>query len=31
MNPESLVQENVQLVSLPEVCLQVQTMADDPD
>ncbi len=28
--PESLVRDNVQLVSLPEVCMQVQSMADDP-
>ncbi len=29
--PESLVRDNIQLVSLPEVCMQVQTMADNPN
>lgn len=31
ITPENLVRNNIQLVSLPEVCMQVQTMADDPN
>ena len=29
--PASLLRDNIQLVSLPEVCMQVQAMADDPN
>lgn len=31
MTPQELVSGNVDLVSLPEVCIRVQTMTDDPD
>lgn len=30
MSPRELVQGNVQLLSLPEVCLRIQQLADDP-
>jgi putative nucleotidyltransferase with HDIG domain len=30
MHPHDLVQDNVQLLSLPEVCLRIQQLADDP-
>ena len=30
MTPQDLVARNVRLVSLPEVCIQVQTLADSP-
>ena len=30
MTPQDLVAHNVRLVSLPEVCVQVQTLADSP-
>lgn len=30
MTPEELVAKNVKLVSLPEICIQVQEMADSP-
>ncbi|MDV3238462.1 MAG: HDOD domain-containing protein [Gammaproteobacteria bacterium] len=30
MTPRELVQGNVQLLSLPEVCLRIQQLADDP-
>ncbi|MGD2074150.1 MAG: HDOD domain-containing protein [Gammaproteobacteria bacterium] len=30
MTPEDLVKRNVQLVSLPEICIQVQALADSP-
>ncbi|MCA1806025.1 MAG: HDOD domain-containing protein [Xanthomonadaceae bacterium] len=29
--PQSLLSDNIQLVSLPEVCMQVQVMAEDPN
>lgn len=31
MTPQELVADNIDLVSLPEVCMRVQSMADDPD
>lgn len=31
MTPKELVKDNIDLVSLPEVCMRVQSMADDPD
>lgn len=30
MNARDLIEDNVQLVSLPEVCLRIQQLADDP-
>lgn len=30
MNPRDLIKDNVQLLSLPEVCLRIQQLADDP-
>lgn len=30
MHPRDLVHDNVQLLSLPEVCLRIQQLADDP-
>ena len=30
MTPQDLVTRNVRLVSLPEVCIQVQALADSP-
>lgn len=30
MNPCDLIKDNVQLLSLPEVCLRIQQLADDP-
>ena len=31
MTPSDLVEQNIELVSLPEVCLSIQSMADDID
>ena len=30
MTPQDLVKRNVRLVSLPEICMQVQALADSP-